>query len=171
MRPVLVSGDNRGSAQAVAAQLGIEEVHAEVLPGAKAGVVAALRSGLAPGAKVAMVGDGINDAPALAAADVGIAMATGTDIAMQTAGVTLMRGELALVAQAVAISRATTRKIRQNLFWAFVYNVVGIPLAALGLLSPVLAGAAMAMSSVSVVTNALLLRRWRPAREPDQRPI
>ena len=171
VRPVLVSGDNRGSAQAVAAQLGIEEVHAEVLPGAKAGVVAALRSGLAPGAKVAMVGDGINDAPALAAADVGIAMATGTDIAMQTAGVTLMRGELALVAQAVAISRATTRKIRQNLFWAFVYNVVGIPLAALGLLSPVLAGAAMAMSSVSVVTNALLLRRWRPAREPDQRPI
>ena len=163
VRPVLVSGDNRGSARAVAAQLGIEEVHAEVLPGDKADVVAALRTGLAPGAKVAMVGDGINDAPALAAADVGIAMATGTDIAMQTAGVTLMRGDLALVAEAVAISRATTQKIRQNLFWAFVYNAVGIPLAALGFLSPVLAGAAMAMSSVSVVTNALLLRRWRPA--------
>jgi Cu+-exporting ATPase len=163
VRPVLVSGDNRGSAQAVAAQLGIEEVHAEVLPGEKAGVVAALRAGLAPGAKVAMVGDGINDAPALAAADIGIAMATGTDIAMQTAGVTLMRGDVALVAQAVSISRATTRKIRQNLFWAFVYNAVGIPLAALGFLSPVLAGAAMALSSVSVVTNALLLRRWRAA--------
>ncbi|MBK6863023.1 MAG: copper-translocating P-type ATPase [Ideonella sp.] len=163
VRPVLVSGDNRGSAQAVAGQLGIAEVHAEVLPGAKAGVVAALRNGLAAEAKVAMVGDGINDAPALAAADVGIAMATGTDIAMQTAGVTLMRGELALVAQAVSISRATTRKIRQNLFWAFVYNAVGIPLAAFGFLSPVLAGAAMALSSVSVVTNALLLRRWRPA--------
>jgi P-type Cu+ transporter len=169
VRAVLVSGDNRGSAQAVAAELGITEVHAEVLPGDKAGVVAALRSGLAPGAKVAMVGDGINDAPALAAADVGMAMATGTDIAMQTAGVTLMRGDLALVAQAVSISRATTRKIRQNLFWAFVYNAIGIPLAALGLLSPVLAGAAMAMSSVSVVTNALMLRRWR-APADDQRP-
>ena len=169
VRPVLVSGDNRGSAQAVAAQLGIEEVHAEVLPGEKAGVVAALRNGLAPGAKVAMVGDGINDAPALAAADIGIAMATGTDIAMQTAGVTLMRGDIALVAQAVSISRATTAKIRQNLFWAFVYNTVGIPLAALGLLSPVLAGAAMALSSVSVVTNALLLRRWRPDR-PETAP-
>ena len=173
VRPVLVSGDNRGSAQAVAAQLGIEEVHAEVLPGDKAAVVAALRRGLPAGAKVGMVGDGINDAPALAAADIGIAMATGTDIAMQTAGVTLMRGDIALVAQAVSISRATTRKIRQNLFWAFVYNAVGIPLAALGLLSPVLAGAAMALSSVSVVTNALLLRRWRAtsglsaAQRPD----
>ena len=173
VRPVLVSGDNRGAAQAIAAEIGIEEVHAEVLPGDKARVVAKLREGLQgharAGAKVAMVGDGINDAPALAAADVGIAMATGTDIAMQTAGVTLMRGELALVAEAVSISRATTAKIRQNLFWAFVYNVVGIPLAALGLLSPVLAGAAMAASSVSVVTNALLLRRWRPRPAP-QRP-
>ena len=162
VRSVLVSGDNRGSAQAVAAQVGIDDVRAEVLPGDKAAVITELRAAHAPGGKVAMVGDGVNDAPALAAADVGIAMATGTDIAMQTAGVTLMRGDLALVAEAVAISRATTRKIRQNLFWAFVYNAVGIPLAAFGLLSPVVAGAAMAMSSVSVVTNALLLRRWRP---------
>jgi Cu+-exporting ATPase len=160
---VLVSGDNRGSAQAVAAQVGIADVRAEVLPGEKAGVIADLRKGLAPGAKVAMVGDGINDAPALAAADVGLAMSTGTDIAMQTAGITLMRGDPALVAQAISISRATTRKIRQNLFWAFVYNAIGIPLAAFGMLSPVLAGAAMAMSSVSVVTNALTLKRWRPS--------
>jgi len=162
VRPVLVSGDNRGSAQAVADQLGITDVHAEVLPGDKAGVIAALRNGLPHGAKVAMVGDGVNDAPALAAADVGIAMSTGTDVAMATAGITLMRGDLSLVIAALSISQRTTAKIRQNLFWAFVYNVVGIPLAAFGYLSPVVAGAAMALSSVSVISNALLLKRWKP---------
>ena len=155
----LVTGDNRGSAAAVAAALGIGEVHAQVLPDDKARVVAALKR--THGGIVAMVGDGINDAPALAAADVGIAMATGTDVAMHTAGITLMRGDPALVADAIDISKRTYRKIQQNLFWAFVYNLVGVPLAALGLLNPVIAGAAMAFSSVSVVTNALLLRRWK----------
>ncbi|OMG74396.1 heavy metal translocating P-type ATPase [Burkholderia ubonensis] len=156
---VLVTGDNRGSAAAVAAALGIGEVHAQVLPDDKARVVAELKrthDGI-----VAMVGDGINDAPALAAADVGIAMATGTDVAMHTAGITLMRGDPSLVADAIDISKRTYRKIQQNLFWAFVYNLVGVPLAALGWLNPVIAGAAMAFSSVSVVTNALLLRRWK----------
>ncbi|MCA8066128.1 heavy metal translocating P-type ATPase [Burkholderia sp. AU38729] len=156
---VLVTGDNRGSAAAVAASLGIAEVHAQVLPDDKARVVAELKR--THGGIVAMVGDGINDAPALAAADVGIAMATGTDVAMHTAGITLMRGDPALVADAIDISRRTYRKIQQNLFWAFVYNLVGVPLAALGWLNPVIAGAAMAFSSVSVVTNALLLRRWK----------
>ncbi|WP_082717486.1 MULTISPECIES: heavy metal translocating P-type ATPase [Burkholderia] len=160
IRSALVTGDNRGSAAAVAAALGIDEVHAQVLPDDKARVVAQMKATAGDGV-VAMVGDGINDAPALAAADVGIAMTTGTDVAMHTAGVTLMRGDPALVADAVDISRRTYRKIQQNLFWAFVYNLVGIPLAALGWLNPMIAGAAMAFSSVSVVTNALLLRRWK----------
>jgi Cu+-exporting ATPase len=162
LRTVLISGDNRGAAASVAAQLGIDEVHAEVLPGDKAAVVARLREGLPAGARVAMVGDGVNDAPALAAADVGLAMSTGTDVAMHSAGLTLLRGDVALVAEAYALSRATFAKLRQNLFWAFAYNVVGIPLAAFGALSPMLAGAAMALSSVSVVGNALLLGRWKP---------
>jgi Cu+-exporting ATPase len=158
IRTLLLTGDNTGSAAAVAAQLGMKDFRAEILPEDKAGIVAGLRK---PGDLVAMVGDGINDAPALAAADVGIAMSTGTDVAMHAAGVTLMRGDPALVPDAIDISRRTYSKIRQNLFWAFVYNIVGIPMAAFGLLSPVVAGAAMAFSSVSVVTNALTLRRWR----------
>jgi Cu+-exporting ATPase len=153
---VLLTGDNRAAAEAVGAAVGIGRVVAEVLPEDKAGAVAVLRSG---GRVVAMVGDGVNDAPALAAADVGFAMGSGADAARATAAVTLVRPDPALVDDAIAISRATVRKIRQNLFWAFAYNVVGIPLAASGWLTPVLAGGAMAMSSVSVVTNALLLRR------------
>ena len=159
VKSVLVTGDNEGAAASVAATLGIDEFHAQVLPEDKAHVVEALRK--RTGSVVAMAGDGINDAPALAAADIGIALASGTDVAMHAADITLMRGDPALVADAIDISRRTYRKIQQNLFWAFVYNVVGIPLAALGMLNPMLAGAAMAFSSVSVVTNALLLKRWR----------
>ncbi|QBC32485.1 heavy metal translocating P-type ATPase [Pandoraea sp. XY-2] len=164
VRCVMVTGDNAGSAKAVADALGLDEVHANVLPEHKAAVIAQLKR---DGAVVAMVGDGINDAPALAAADVGIAMGSGTDVAMQTAGITLMRGDPLRVADAIDVSRRTWSKIRQNLFWAFAYNVVGIPLAAFGLLSPVIAGAAMALSSVSVVSNALLLRRWRSSATQD----
>jgi Cu+-exporting ATPase len=162
LRCVLISGDNRGAAEALARAVGIDEVHAEVLPGDKAAVVAKLREGLAPGERVAMVGDGINDAPALAAADVGLAMGTGTDVAMHSAGLTVLRGDPMLVAEAWQLSRAVASKLRQNLFWAFAYNVVGIPLAGLGALSPVIAGGAMALSSVCVVGNALLLGRWQP---------
>ncbi|MNF24814.1 Copper-exporting P-type ATPase A [compost metagenome] len=154
----LLTGDNHGSARVVAEALGIGDVHAEVLPADKAAAVVALKNR----GVVAMVGDGINDAPALAAADIGIAMGGGTDVAMQAAGITLMRGDPRLVPAALEISRKTYAKIRQNLFWAFIYNLIGIPLAAFGLLNPVLAGAAMALSSVSVVSNALWLKTWTP---------
>jgi Cu+-exporting ATPase len=161
IKTVMLSGDNREAAERVAKQLGLDEVIAEVLPDEKVAHVTALK---AQGYTVAMVGDGVNDAPALAAADVGIAMGTGTDVAMHVAGVTLMRGDPQLVSQTIEISRLTYRKIRQNLFWAFVFNIIGIPLAALGLLNPMIAGGAMAFSSVSVVTNALLLRHWNPKK-------
>ncbi|WP_206996127.1 heavy metal translocating P-type ATPase [Trinickia mobilis] len=159
---VLVTGDNHGSAASVAAALGIRDFHADVLPADKARIVRELKA--RTGGIVAMAGDGINDAPALAAADIGMAMSTGTDVAMHTAGITLMRGDPALVADAIDISRRTYRKIRQNLFWAFVYNLAGVLLAAFGLLNPMLAGAAMAFSSVSVVTNALLLKAWHSGK-------
>jgi Cu+-exporting ATPase len=159
IKTALITGDNIGSATLVAQKLGIDSVMANVLPADKANIVNDFKQ---KGYVVAMVGDGINDAPALATADVGIAMSTGTDVAMHTAGITLMQGNPALVADALDISRRTYNKIKQNLFWAFIYNLVGIPLAAMGLLNPVIAGAAMAFSSVSVVSNALLLRRWRP---------
>jgi Cu+-exporting ATPase len=156
---VLISGDNQGSAASVAGKLGIDKFYAQVLPEDKANIVKELKEGAG---LVAMVGDGINDAPALAEANVGIAMSSGTDVAMHAAGITLMRGNPALVSDAIDVSRRTYAKIRQNLFWAFVYNVVGIPLAALGFLNPVIAGAAMALSSFSVVSNALTLKLWRP---------
>jgi Cu+-exporting ATPase len=159
---VMLTGDNAGSAQAVAAATGITRFHANLLPADKARVLADYKAN----GKVAMVGDGINDAPALAAADVGIALASGTDVAMASAGIVLMRTDPGLVADAVDLSRRTYRTIRQNLGWAFAYNVVGIPLAACGWLNPVLAGAAMALSSVCVVGNALRLRRWRAPADP-----
>ncbi|MGB2816240.1 MAG: heavy metal translocating P-type ATPase [Burkholderiaceae bacterium] len=163
----MISGDNAGAAAYVARQLGLEDYEANVLPRDKAKRIEALKK---DGRIVAMVGDGINDAPALAAAHVGIAMGSGTDIAMHAAGVTLLRSDPRLVADAIAISRATVRKIRQNLFWAFIYNVIGIPLAAFGLLTPIFAGAAMAFSSVSVVSNALLLKRFRSRSDPGRAP-
>lgn len=169
IKTVMISGDNQQAAEAMARRLGLKpelgEVKAEVLPGDKAALVMGLKTG---GCTVAMVGDGVNDAPALAAADVGIAMGNGTDVAMHAAGITLMRGDPALVAAALAISARTVAKIRQNLFWAFIYNVAGIPLAAFGFLNPVVAGAAMAMSSVSVMSNALLLKRWKPEDSPKK---
>ena len=166
--PVMLTGDNPGSARSIAAAVGITDFRAEVLPADKAQVIASFKN---KGGKVAMVGDGINDAPALASADVGIAMSSGTDVAMHTAGITLMRNDPLAVADAIDISQKTYRKIWQNLGWAFAYNLIGIPLAALGYLNPMIAGAAMAFSSVSVVSNALLLRRWKPAslREPAEK--
>ncbi len=167
LRCAMLTGDGVDAAQRVAAAVGLvapDIVQAQMMPAGKAEYLAQERR---RGAVTAMVGDGINDAPALAAADVGIALASGTEVAMQAAGITLMRGDLARVADALDISRRTYHKIRQNLFWAFAYNAVGIPLAALGLLSPVAAGAAMAASSVSVLGNALLLTRWRPNSSND----
>jgi Cu+-exporting ATPase len=163
LKLVMISGDNQAAAEAMARRLGLRpedgKVLADVLPGDKAAQVQKLREG---GRIVAMVGDGVNDAPALAAADVGLAMGNGTDVAMHAAGITLMRGDVALVGDALDISARTVAKIRQNLFWAFAYNVAGIPLAAMGYLNPVIAGGAMALSSVSVMSNALLLKRWKP---------
>jgi len=172
IRIVMVTGDHRATAEAVAHKLGITEIEAEVLPEHKNAIVRRLRS---EGRAVAMAGDGVNDAPALAEAEVGIAMGTGTDVAMQSAGVTLVKGDLAGIVRARVLSRATMRNIRQNLFLAFVYNVIGIPIAAgvlypaFGvLLSPIIAAAAMSLSSVSVIANALRLRLLpldaRPAR-------
>jgi len=168
LRTVMLTGDNAGSARAASVLLGVDETLSELLPEDKVAAVARLRQG---GQIVAMVGDGINDAPALAAADIGIAMSTGTDVAMAAAGITLMRGDPALVAGAFDISRRTYAKIRQGLFWAFAYNVIGVPLAAFGLLSPMIAGLAMAFSSVSVVSNALLLRGWKIRGVADEAPL
>lgn len=165
IKTLLLTGDNRMSGEGVAKALGIDEVLAEQTPESKASIIASLRQ---KGTVIAMVGDGINDAPALAAADVSFAMSTGTDVAMHTADITLMRSDPSLVADTIDISRRTYRKIKQNLFWAFIYNLVGIPLAAFGLMNPVIAGAAMAFSSVSVVTNALMLKRWKPSRHHEK---
>ena len=156
---VMLTGDNAATAQAIAQEAGITRIEANVLPDQKAAAVNRLKR---PGHLVGMVGDGINDAPALAAADVSFAIGGGSDVALETADVTLMRSDLRSAADAIELSRATLSKIRQNLFFAFIYNVLGIPLAAFGMLNPVIAGAAMAMSSVSVVSNSLLLRRWKP---------
>ena len=165
IRTVMLSGDNTAAANRVGNAIGINEVFAQIMPNSKADVIRDLQLSKSDGKRqwVAMVGDGINDAPALATADVGMAMSTGTDVAMQAAGITLMRGDPTLVADAIDISKRTWRKIQQNLFWAFVFNCTGIPLAALGYLSPMLAGSAMALSSFCVLSNALLLKRWRPS--------
>ena len=163
IRTVMISGDNLAAATRVGKTIGIDEVFAQIMPSNKAQIIQKLQN-TADGKKnyVAMVGDGINDAPALAMADVGMAMSTGTDVAMQAAGITLMRGDPTLVSDAIDISKKTWNKIRQNLFWAFAFNTIGIPMAALGYLSPMLAGSAMALSSFCVLSNALLLKRWRP---------
>jgi Cu+-exporting ATPase len=166
IRTVMLSGDNIAAATRVGNSIGIDEVFAQIMPDNKANIIRKLQSTEQGHQRqwVAMVGDGVNDAPALAVADVGMAMSTGTDVAMQAAGITLMRGDPTLVADAIDISNRTWQKIRQNLFWAFIFNSVGIPLAAFGYLSPMLAGSAMALSSFCVLSNALLLKRWRPSQ-------
>jgi len=167
IRVVMLTGDHASTAAAIAAEAGIVDFRAGILPSEKADAINALKSGEVV---VAMVGDGINDAPALAAADVSFAIGAGSDAAIEAADVTLVRSDLNGIADAILLSRATLRKIRQNLFCAFIYNVLGIPLAALGMLNPVIAGAAMAMSSVSVVSNSLLLKRWRAADQTKRAP-
>lgn len=162
VKTLMLTGDNQGSADVVAKELGIDMVRAQVLPENKAQIIEEFKS---KDEVVGMVGDGVNDAPALAAANVGIAMSTGADVAINAAGITLMRGNPLLIPDAISVSRRTYSKIKQNLFWAFIYNIIGIPLAAMGYLSPVIAGAAMAFSSVSVVTNSILLKNWRPSEE------
>ena len=161
IKVVMLTGDNAATAAVIAREAGIEDFRAGILPAGKAAAINALKTA---GSVVAMVGDGINDAPALAAADVSFAIGAGSDAAIEAADLTLIRSDLMGVADAISLSAATLGKIRQNLFFAFIYNVVGIPLAALGYLNPVFAGAAMALSSVSVVTSSLMLRRWRPGQ-------
>jgi len=159
IQPIILSGDHEEAVRSIAQKLGIERWKANVLPQEKASEIERLRG---EGRRIGMAGDGVNDAPALAAADVGFALASGSGASLDVADITLMKNDLAGIADAIALSRATLAKIRQNLFFAFVYNVLGIPLAALGMLSPVIAAAAMALSSVSVVSNSLLLNRWQP---------
>jgi Cu+-exporting ATPase len=161
---VMLTGDNERTAKAIARQLGIDRVIAEVLPSDKARVIAGLREG---GRAVAMVGDGVNDAPALATADIGLAIGSGSDVAKETGGIILVRDDVRDVVSAIRLSKATMRKIKQNLFWAFIYNTVGIPVAALGFLNSIIAAAAMALSSLSVIVNSALLKRMKLARAAE----